>query len=314
MYHGDVLNGETVDTLLGVLELANKYDLKFVFKKCKYVLRMYATTFKVCTKIMHMIKVKHNMEDVEDLTETLQLVLAEEFSPLDDNWNFFFFTKLSEPSIRYLLSSDNLIVQSENTVFHALMYWIEQNEVNPESLEEMNDLLAVVRFKLVTVDYLYNVIKNHPIASKMPKFNELYLSGMTYHALPEKQKKLLKQQPALRKKPEETIFQHEPYFMEEDFQIAIDKGIYKNPHRFWACGYKMSINLIRYDFQNVRPQLCVHNLKQESLVRFRFTFTITKKKYTWHEKEFSVNSSCEEFPQTIKKGNHRICAAIVPLN
>ena len=35
---------------------------------------------------MHVIKVKHNMNDVEDLASTVQLMLAKEFSPLDENW------------------------------------------------------------------------------------------------------------------------------------------------------------------------------------------------------------------------------------
>ena len=52
MYSGDVLNDKTVGELLPVLELANKYDLKFIFKKCKYVLQKSATTFEVCTQIM----------------------------------------------------------------------------------------------------------------------------------------------------------------------------------------------------------------------------------------------------------------------
>ena len=122
---------------------------------------------------MRVIKVKHNMNDVEDLAATLQLVLAQEFSPLDENWQSEKFTTLSEPSVKYLLSSDDLIVQSENTVFHALTHWMEQNDIDPAGLEETNDLLAVVRFKLVKIDYLYHVIKNHPIALKMPKFHEL---------------------------------------------------------------------------------------------------------------------------------------------
>ncbi|CAB3994040.1 multidrug resistance-associated 1-like, partial [Paramuricea clavata] len=55
----DVLNDKSVDELLDVLELADKYDN--------------ATTFEISRKIMHVIKVKHNMNDSEDLAVTLQL-------------------------------------------------------------------------------------------------------------------------------------------------------------------------------------------------------------------------------------------------
>ena len=60
MCRSDVLNDKSVDEVLDVLELADKYDVKFVFKKCKYVLQENATTFEISTKIMRVIKVKHN--------------------------------------------------------------------------------------------------------------------------------------------------------------------------------------------------------------------------------------------------------------
>ncbi|XP_028401277.1 kelch-like protein 4 [Dendronephthya gigantea] len=288
MYRSDVLNDKTVDVLLAILELADKYDVKFVFKKCKYVLQKIATTFELSTQIMHVIKVKHDMDDVEDLAATLQSVLAEEFSPLDEKWEDKKFVDLSEPSLKYLLSSDDLIVQSENTVFHALMYWMEENEVDPAGMQETNDLLAVVRFKLVTIDYLYNVINNHPIASKMPSFTELYLSGMTYHAIPAEQKKRLEKQPGFRKKSTRAIIQYAYNVRKNDFE----SGTGLNSDHFWACGYKMSLKVSGSTWSSWLP-LCIHNLKKESLVPLRFS--IRKKgarSRSMQERTFSLDS-CE---------------------
>jgi hypothetical protein len=300
MYRSDVLNDKSVDELLDVLELADKYDVKFVFKKCKYVLQQNATTFEISTKIMHVIKVKHNMNDVEDLAATLQSVLAHEFSPLDENWQSEKFTSLSEPSVKYLLRSDEVIVQSENTVFHALVHWMEQNDVDPAGLEETNDLLAVVRFKLVTVDYLYNVIKNHPIALRMPKFNELYLGGMTYHAIPEEQKKLLEEQPVLRKKPERDIIQY----------TFVAKKYGLNSDTFWACGYKMSVGLVyriqktsgsRYNQTSYYdPCLSIHDLNKESSVPLNFTITRSEfiSNNSLQKETFNLNSCKKECPSS----------------
>ncbi|CAB4042159.1 BTB POZ domain-containing POB1 [Paramuricea clavata] len=274
MYRSDVLNDKSVDELLAVLELADKYDVKFVFKKCKYVLQQNATTFEISTKIMHVIKVKHNMNDSEDLAATLQSVLAQEFSPLDENWQSEKFTSLPEPSVKYLLRSDDLIVQSENTVFHALMHWMEQNDVDPAGLEETNDLLAVVRFKLVTIDYLYNVIKNHPIALKMSKFSELYLGGMTYHAITAEQKEVLEKLPVLRKKPERNIIQYTFVVKKEDYKAAPGRPTELISDEFWACGYKMSVHLSipYYSSDDSDLSMSVHNLSKESLVPLKFVF------------------------------------------
>ena len=228
MYCGDVLNDKTVGELLAVLEVANKCDLKFIFKKCKYVLQKNATTFEVSTQMMQVIKVKHDMSDVEELATTIGLVLAKEFSPLDNNWKSEKFTNLSQPSLKYLLSRDDLTVQCENTVFHALMYWMEQNEIDPATT---SDLLCVVRFKLMMVDYLYNVVKDHVIASKMPKYDELFLNAMIYHALPAPQKKLLREQPLIRK-DSEAIFRYTVVVDLQNFEAAQKTGTYESSDVF----------------------------------------------------------------------------------
>ena len=299
MYHGEILNRKTVDELLAVLELADKYDVKFVFKICKYLLQKNATTFEISTKIMHVIKVKQNMNDVEDLAATLQLVLAREFSPLDENWGSEKFTSLSEPALKYLLSSDHLIVASENTVFHALMYWMEQNGIDPASLEETNDLLAVVRFKLVTFDYFYNVIKNHPIASKMPKFNQLFLDGMIYHGMPSEQKKLLEEQPVQRKKSDEKVIVHTYFLNEQNFRKLIKNSSDIQLGRFWACGYMMSVKIVRTTspYYNPRyyPQLTIHNLKKESLVSLKFSVGTTTSSTTWQQRIFKLTSCSAKY-------------------
>jgi hypothetical protein len=293
MYRDDVFGDKTVDELLAVLELANKYDLKFVFKKCKYILQTNPIPFELSTKIMHVIKVKHDMNDVEDLLEILQPVLVEEFSPLDENWQSDKFTSLPEPSLRYVLSSDDLIVQSENTVFHALMNWMEQNEVDPD---QTNDLLAVVRFELVTIDYLYNVIGNHPIASKMLKFSEFYNDGLIYHALPSEQQKLFEEKPVIRKRREGI--QYAFVVKKGDFETALTMGSEINSERFWACGYKISVG-INPSSNEIYPYMIVHNLKKQSYVPLKFAFfkseTIISGYNIWKEKAFSANSCRENY-------------------
>ena len=173
---------------------------------------------------MHVIQVKHNMSDVEELATTIGLVLAKAFSPLDNNWKSEKFINLSQPSPKYLLGSDDLIVQCEYTVFYALMYWVEQNKIDPTTT---SDLLCVVRFKLIMVDYLYNIVKDHFIASKMPKYDELFLNAMIYHALPALQKKLFREQPLVRKDPE-AIFQYTVVVDRQDFEAAQKTGTYKS--------------------------------------------------------------------------------------
>ena len=289
--------------LLAVLELANKYDLKFIFKKCKYVLQKNATTFEVSTQMMHVIKVKHDMSDVEELATTIGLVLAKEFSPLDNNWKSEKFTNLSRPSLKYLLGSDDLIVQCENTVFHALMYWMEQNEIDPATT---SDLLCVVRFKLMMVDYLYNVVKDHFIASKMPKYDELFLNAMIYHALPVEQKKLFREQPLVRKDPGK-ISQYTVVVDLQDFEAAQKTGKFESSDVFSACGYEMRVDL-SFDRKSYSSGtyavLHVRNLGEESFAPIQFSIQKSLRPMcSWQQQNFTHDCNARQYPYMALDGS-----------
>ena len=209
IYKADILNTSSVDELLAVLELADKYTLKFVFKKCKYVLQTRATNVDVCKTIMHVVKEKHRMVEVEDLTGALEITLGKCFSPLETYWQTERFTSLSQPCVNYLLKSNGLSTQCENTIFQALMHWMETNGIDPSNIEPSSTVLDAVRFDMTTIDYLYNVIRVHPIATKLPHFQELLLKGMTYHALPSALRQRLSQvTPVARKAPACPIVQY----------------------------------------------------------------------------------------------------------
>ncbi|XP_028417153.1 uncharacterized protein LOC114541433 [Dendronephthya gigantea] len=109
----------------------------------------------------------------DDLVITLQSFLEKEFSPLDETWPTKSFEDLSETLLRYLLNSDKLVVISENTVFHALMHWIEKRGIEKLSeSRELPSLLSVVRNNTTTV-----------VAStsdKKRKFMVLYSLHMEY--------------------------------------------------------------------------------------------------------------------------------------
>ncbi|XP_046861184.1 uncharacterized protein LOC124454417 isoform X2 [Xenia sp. Carnegie-2017] len=183
VYNSDILNEASVEDLLAVMELANKYDLRFVFRKCKYVLKTHVTTLDTCRQAMHIIKEKHDFGNVEDLLHTMEETMGNSFGLLEQHFRTEKFTSQSKAFIKHLLHSETLQTGHESTVFQALMHWMEVNNVDPDSLGDDEDFLQSVRFECLSLDYLYNVVKNHPVANKMPGFNKCMLFAMTYHAL-----------------------------------------------------------------------------------------------------------------------------------
>ena len=279
MYKIDTLDNASVDELLEVLRLAHKYDVKFVFKKCKYCLQAAVDSLDICEEIMYFIKIDNEITDVEDLVSTLQSFLAEEFSPLDIKWKTTSFKDLCEPSLKYLLSSDKLVTASENTVFHALMCWINKHEIeNVLESQELPSLLSVVRFELMPMDYLYNIVQHHPVAKKLPDFNDHYLRGLSYHALPRKIREILPNQPVRRSRQDQNTYTVKWTIPRDELDalIGTDKEV---KTQTWYCGYRMVLRIDqveKIDDVNRRDNkvktfkanltLEITNLKQHSVV------------------------------------------------
>ena len=244
MYKIDTLDNANVDELLEVLRLAHKYDVKFVFKKSKYCLQAMVYSLEICKKIMCFIKVDNTITDVEDLASTLQSFLAKEFSPLDKTWQTTSFKELCVPSLKYLLSSDELVTESENTVFHALMHWIEQCGIeNVLESEEMASLLSVIRFELIPIDYLYNMVQHHPVAKMLPDFNDHYLRGISYHALSSEIRETLHIHPVKRPASTQSFIPYTWVIPRDklDTLVGTDKELKSD--EFWYCGYKIVLTI-----------------------------------------------------------------------
>ena len=242
MYKIDTLDNANVNELLEVLRLADKYDVKFVFKKCKYCLQNMVYTLKICEHIMCFIKIDNSIPNVEDLASTLQSFLAQKFSPLDKTWQTTSFKELCEPSLKYLLSSDELVTVSENTVFHALMHWVEEHGIdNVLESQELPSLLSVVRFELIPVDYLYNIVQHHPVAKKLPDFNHLYLKGISYHALTDKIRDFHPNKPVLRKGC--TFVPYTWVIPRHKLDALVGNEEEIKSDEFWYCGYQVVLTI-----------------------------------------------------------------------
>ncbi|CAB4043069.1 BTB POZ domain-containing POB1-like, partial [Paramuricea clavata] len=124
MYKLDVLNDKDYRLLVQVLVLANKFDVRHVIKKCKYVLLSTTPSLEMCE---YCLREMEHLSDMADIYDMLEKFLVKEFTPIDETWTMKKFTELSKAALRLLLGSDNLGSRSENTVFVALMKWVRLN-------------------------------------------------------------------------------------------------------------------------------------------------------------------------------------------
>ena len=239
MYKVDILDSKDYQLVAQVLVLADKYDVQLVFKKCKYVLMDTLMTLESCEFILKNIA---GVPNCDDLDQCMQKCLVKEFSPLDKTWNDDKFVELSEAALELLLSSDHLPVRSENTVFVALMRWIE-NKSNSNT-EQFSSLLNLARCELMTVDFLYDVVRLHSVAKNMPGFNEYLQKGLAYRGFKKKRRVNIENKPIRRP----SVDNEDPTFVWLVDKKAIEylfapSGSSAGPtsEYFWYFGYRMQM-------------------------------------------------------------------------
>ena len=239
MYKLDVLNDKDYRLLVQVLVLANKYDVRLVIKKCKYVLLSTPPSLEMCD---YCLREMEHLSDMADIYDMLEKFLVNEFTPIDETWTMKKFTGLSKAALRLLLGSDSLGSRSENTVFVALMKWVRLNMFWLP--QDKCDLLDLVRFEFMSVDFLYDVVQDHGVARRMPGYDKFLLKGLAYHGFSRNRREQLEPKPKKRRVVEDAG----PTFswvIEDKLVQELTKfpGVPVSSDIFWYHGYAMRLKL-----------------------------------------------------------------------
>ena len=236
MYKVDVLNDKNYHLVVQVLVLGNKYDVRHVIKKCKYVLVSTTPSLEMCEYILREIE---HLSDTADIYEMLEKFLVKEFTPIDETYTLDKFTGLSEAALRLLLRSDSLDTRSEDTVFVALMQWVILN-ISCKARDKC-DLLDLVRFEFMSVDFLYDVVQDHSVASRMPGFTKYLVKGLAYNGFSQKRREQFEPKPKKRHSYNPTFSWEIDDELEEKLMTSLETPVLSN--KFCYQGYSMQLHL-----------------------------------------------------------------------
>ncbi|XP_071567569.1 kelch-like protein 5 [Temnothorax nylanderi] len=168
-----VLQEDSVETLLAT---ACKLQLNPVIKACCQFLieqlhpsnclgiRMFADT-QGCSELVeyaHAYTTKHFME----VTKSQEFLL------------------LSANEVAKLLESEDLNVPSEETIFHALVTWLEHDPENRS--KDASKLLGLVKLPLLSPAFIADNIKSNEMFKNQRMVQELVMEAFEYHLLPER--------------------------------------------------------------------------------------------------------------------------------
>uniref|UniRef100_A0A1A9V6G7 Kelch-like protein diablo n=1 Tax=Glossina austeni TaxID=7395 RepID=A0A1A9V6G7_GLOAU len=104
---------------------------------------------------------------------------------------------LSYEEIKELVSSDEIIIDSEKSVFDAVLKWTKHN---PEKrLTHFADLMSYVRFPLINAKSLMNNVANEPFIRNDARCKDFLIEAMRYHLVPEERHMLTSDRTQKRK-------------------------------------------------------------------------------------------------------------------
>ena len=253
IYDPDILDTVEIGQLLNVLRLSVKYEVRFSTIKAIRVLEAVPLTLNVCEAILEAVN-SGGLPDLGKVMKNVEVQLLGEFEPLDETWESEKFATLSEDALRFILGSDRLIVHSENTVFIALMQWIAKNAELYGDITEYSELINLVRFELMKPTYINDVVHKHEIATQLADFSDIYLNAITYHALPPKRRKQVKQRQWCN--PKDPTFMWILYPEPEMFTFDEKDSDNSTPSSsFWFLGYKMHLQL---DLSTSQDETCLY--------------------------------------------------------
>lgn len=142
-----------------IFAVANLYQIPSIFTVCVSFLQK-RLSLSNCLAIFRL----GLMLDCPRLAVSARNYACERFQLISRDEDFF---QLLPSELAAILSNDNLSVETEEAVFEALMSWVSRD--TEKRGKELPGLLDCVRLRLVTEDYLKEVVEKHELIASNPE-------------------------------------------------------------------------------------------------------------------------------------------------
>lgn len=189
---GDNLNGDAFKLLVdfvytGTIEITNDNVLSIFiassFLGLKNVTNCCANFIKKKLQVDNVINYKQFAEihNCQSLVNCAQVYIERHFESICTKDDFL---NLPLESIRYIISSDELNVKSEKSVFQALMRWINCDKEKRK--EYLPSLLRHIRLTVLSPQYLADVVSNETLIKESLECRDLLDEARNYLLMPER--------------------------------------------------------------------------------------------------------------------------------
>ncbi|KAM4533416.1 kelch-like protein 40b [Odontesthes bonariensis] len=152
----------TEQNVQDIFAVANIYQIPSIFTVCVSFLQK-RLSLSNCLAVFRL----GLMLDCPRLAVSARNYACERFQLISRDEDFL---QLLPSELAAILTNDNLNVESEDTVFEAVMNWVSQDSESRE--KELPGLLDCVRLRLVTDDFLKEKVEKHKLISSNPELQQ----------------------------------------------------------------------------------------------------------------------------------------------
>lgn len=145
-----------------IFAVANMYQIPSIFTVCVSFLQK-RLSLSNCLAVFRL----GLMLDCPRLAVSARNYACERFQLISRDEDFF---QLLPSELAAILSNDNLSVETEETVFEALMSWVSRD--TEKRAKELPGLLDCVRLRLVTEAYLKEAVEKHRLIASNPELQD----------------------------------------------------------------------------------------------------------------------------------------------
>ncbi|XP_071628490.1 kelch-like protein 5 [Temnothorax longispinosus] len=127
------------------------------------------------------IRMFADTQGCSELVEYAHAYTTEHFMEVTKNQEFLL---LSANEVAKLLESEDLNVPSEETIFHALVTWLEHDPENRS--KDASKLLGLVKLPLLSPAFIADNIESNEMFKDQRMSQELVMEALKYHLLPDR--------------------------------------------------------------------------------------------------------------------------------
>ena len=151
------------------------------------------------------------------------------------------------------------------------MKWIDVNLKLKRYSLAWSTLLQLVRFELMTIDFLCDVVRHHPIAKMMKGFNRFLQKGLAYHGISMARKQQMENKPVQRPSCLDKVHTFS-WIIDKDEREKLSDSSSIQSCPYWFQGYQIQLDL-RYnsDSNSFSLYLYILNIMKESYLNISWT-------------------------------------------